>query len=351
MEEPNPWSSATRAGPFPHRDGRDERRCADFESGAPPRPPPSRFAVFSRALLPAEALGDWRQGDTASLEGATAGLSRLRATDQQQEAVAIALILRDTLETPRSRAVLVTPDRALAARVAAELGRFGVLADDSAGESLAETPRDPAAPARPGGGGGSRPGAAALSPETPSRRLGLPPAECRAAARKLEGICLRGPRPSPGLPGLRQALGLARRVKEADAVIARDLLDRVQAALLPLLRIADGTFAASPAALLSGLLASAEAVAANDEEDGADVLWAAEEGEAVATLLADALPALATLPDCLPATLPGLLDALLEGAVVRSRRALRGRERGSGARCIPAFSSGAPLRPACKARS
>lgn len=336
------WKSLTHGHPqhglghFLTAMGATSGDVRDFESGAPPRPPPSRFAVFSRALLPAEALGDWRQGDTASLEGATAGLSRLRATDQQQEAVAIALILRDTLETPRSRAVLVTPDRALAARVAAELGRFGVLADDSAGESLAETP--PATLLRLL----AQAVAEGLAPvpllsllKHPLAAFGLPPAECRAAARKLEGICLRGPRPSPGLPGLRQALGLARRVKEADAVIARDLLDRVQAALLPLLRIADGTFAASPAALLSGLLASAEAVAANDEEDGADVLWAAEEGEAVATLLADALPALATLPDCLPATLPGLLDALLEGAVVRSRRALRGRERGSGATLHP----------------
>ena len=45
----------------------------------------------------------------------------------------------------------------------------------------------------------------------------------------------------------------------------------------------------------------------------------------MAALLGDLLPALAVLPPQPPATLPGLLDAALAGAVVRSRRALRGR--------------------------
>ena len=49
-------------------------------------------------------------------------------------------MLREALETPGARAALVTPDRDLAGRVAAALLRFGIVADDSAGEPLADTP-------------------------------------------------------------------------------------------------------------------------------------------------------------------------------------------------------------------
>ena len=67
------------------------------------------------------------------MQDACAGLARLDAADQQEEAAAIAIVLRDALETPGARAALVTPDRDLAGRVAAELLRYGVVADDSAG--------------------------------------------------------------------------------------------------------------------------------------------------------------------------------------------------------------------------
>ena len=44
----------------------------------------------------------------------------------------------------------------------------------------------------------------------PLAAAGLAPAACRAAARALELRCLRGPRPAPGLAGLRRALDAAR---------------------------------------------------------------------------------------------------------------------------------------------
>ncbi len=98
--------------------------------------PATRFALLSRALLPASALHHWMDRAPVPLDG----LARLTAADQQREAEAIALVLRQALETPGLQAALVTPDRALAGRVAAALLRFGVVADDSAGEPLADTP-------------------------------------------------------------------------------------------------------------------------------------------------------------------------------------------------------------------
>jgi ATP-dependent helicase/nuclease subunit B len=284
---------------------------------------PGRADLVARALLPAEALGVWREAAPLDLDG----LYRLSPTDQQQEAIAIAAILRDTLETPAARAVLVTPDRALAARVTTELRRFGVVADDSAGEPLGETPvatflrlvvravADRLAPV---------PLLAML--KHPFAALGVSPASCRAAARALEGDCLRGPRPAAGLSGLRLALNQSRGGPTPAAV---DLLARLEAALLPLLRLTGGYTAQPPADLLRALAETAEAMAATDKADGHGRLWSGEEGEALASTLAEALLALRTVPDISPAVLPGLLDALLEGKVVRSRRAIRGLDAGA----------------------
>ncbi|MGC8476603.1 MAG: double-strand break repair protein AddB, partial [Acetobacteraceae bacterium] len=98
---------------------------------------PGRVALLRTALLPGAALETWRDpgGPVAD-----PSLCRLEAADTQAEALAIALILRDALERPGATAALVTPDRSLAGRVAAELLRFGVVADDSAGERLSDTP-------------------------------------------------------------------------------------------------------------------------------------------------------------------------------------------------------------------
>jgi ATP-dependent helicase/nuclease subunit B len=280
--------------------------------------PESRVALLRQALLPAAALSAWQDAVPAPSQG----LFRLSPADQQEEAAAIALVLRAALQKPGTRAALVTPDRALAGRVGAELLRFGVVADDSAGEPLSETP--PAVFLRllaVAIDEGLAPVPLLAVLKHPLAAAGLSPAACRQAARALELACLRGPRPGAGLAGLRRALDKAEHADPA----ARDLLARMEAGMEPALRMA-ASVSAPPAAMLEALVAAAERLAASDTESGPARLWAAEEGEALATRLAAALAAMPVLPDQPRGTLPGLLDALLEGGVVRSRRALRGGE-------------------------
>ena len=279
--------------------------------------PPERFATLSRALLPAAALHAWQGDPPPPLHG----IASLTPADQQEEAAAIALILRDALETPGARAALVTPDRELAGRVAAELLRHGVVADDSAGEPLADTP--PAVFLRLL----TRAVAEELAPvpllallKHPLAAAGLSPAACRAAARALEQACLRGPRPSHGLTGLRRALDRSAHAPPE----AADLLRRLEACLEPALRIA-AAIEVAPAEALAALIEAAERLAATDTTAGPALLWAGEEGDALATALAEIQAALPLLPDQRRSVLPGLLDAVLQGEVVRSRRALRGR--------------------------
>lgn len=284
---------------------------------APARPGMQRRSTtMGRALLPADALSEWQ--DIAPLE--LDGLAMLSANDQQEEAAAIAMVLREALETPQHTAALVTPDRELAGRVATELLRYGVVADDSAGEKLADTP--PAVFLRLL----VRAVAEALAPvpllallKHPLTAAGLSPGACRSAARLLETACLRGPRPSPGLTGLRLKLDRAR--AEPAAV---HLLQRLETCLEPVLRIA-ASIEVSPALAFAALIDAGERLAATDELAGPSRLWAGEEGEALAERLADVQAALPMLPHQPRDVLPGLLDVVLEGAVVRSRRALRGR--------------------------
>ena len=276
-----------------------------------------RTATLSRALLPAKALTEWRGAPPSDING----LSLLAPADPQEEAIAIAMVLRDALEKPEATAALVTPDRELAGRVATELLRHGVVADDSAGEKLSAAPQavflrllaqavtDELAPV-----------ALLALLKHPLTGVGLATAACRAAARALEVACLRGPRPIVGVPGLRLALDRAANPGQA----ARDLLGRLETCLEPVLRDRGVEFAPSEA--FAALIEAAERLAATDEVTGPARLWAGEEGEALATRLAEVQAALPMLPDQRRGVLPGLLDAVLEGAVVRSRRALRGRD-------------------------
>lgn len=275
----------------------------------PPADAPStREAVFRRAMLPAPALARaWGAPPPAA-----DGLFVLPAPDQQAEAVAIAMALRDAVETPGRRAALVTPDRGLAARVAAELGRFGIVADDSAGENLAETPQAVLLRLL------ARAAVEEFPPVTllavlkhPLAAWGLAPAEARAFARRLERGALRGPRRRDGLAGLRTALG----GRGSDLA---PFLDRLDDAFAPLLAHL-GARRVAPATLFEALLETAERCAG-------DAVWAAEEGDALAARLAAVTEALALLPAGAPGRLPALLDATLAGVTVHGRRALRGRD-------------------------
>ena len=281
------------------------------------RCPPARGHSAARCCRQ-DALAEWQDGT----ETRTDGLALLSTADQQEEASAIAMVLREALETPEATAALVTPDRDLAGRVATELLRYGVVADDSAGEPLTDTP--PAVFLRLL----ARAVAEDLAPvpllallKHPLAAAGLSPAACRAAARSLELACLRGPRPSAGLTGLRRALARARADHDVHA-----LLERLEACLEPALRI-DASVEVAPSEALAALIEAAERLAATDELPGpaAPVGRRGRRG-AGHPCWPQVQAALPLLPDQRRDVLPGLLDAVLEGAVVRSRRALRGRD-------------------------
>ena len=310
-----PWESAPHA------------RRADALSGLPLFATPSRMPdeavapgqqfddprtrralLIGEAMRPAATTDAWRRlsrqpSDTID------GLSRYDCASPQSEAVTIGLLLRRKLETPGATAALVTPDRELARRVAAELRRWGIEIDDSAGVPLNRTP----------------PGVfLRLVLELAESRLapvqllaalkhplacgGLAPAVFRDLARRLERAIL-GPRPAPDFPGLKAALSNANNR-------LRRFADRLQACLGPFPELL-----AAETVPLSRLAAShveaAERLSATVTEDGSERLWREAAGEAAARFCHELIDAARDFPLLPGRHYPALFEALAASAVVR----------------------------------
>src|SRR5581483_2637109 len=76
----------------------------------------------------------------ADLDEGLAGIALIEAADERAEALALAIVLREALETPGRTAALITPDREIARRVRAELRRWDIDIEDSGGEPLGRSP-------------------------------------------------------------------------------------------------------------------------------------------------------------------------------------------------------------------
>ncbi|TMJ96584.1 MAG: double-strand break repair protein AddB, partial [Alphaproteobacteria bacterium] len=171
-----------------------------------------RERYVCEALRPAAATDAWKQlagGDVPWIEGALQGLTVIEAANAEEEALAIAISLREAIETPAKTAALVTPDRALARRVLAALERWNVAVEDSAGEELADTPAGLFARlAAEAALDGVTPVALLALLKHPLLRLGAVAGAHARAIAVLEKAVLRGPRPRPGTAGLAHALGV-----------------------------------------------------------------------------------------------------------------------------------------------
>ena len=95
----------------------------------------ARARLIADAMRPAETITAWRALPPPAPD-ALRDIHRIDCASPQEEAGVIAIVMRRVLETPGRTAALVTADRALARRVTAELRRWGIEVDDSAGEPL-----------------------------------------------------------------------------------------------------------------------------------------------------------------------------------------------------------------------
>ena len=102
---------------------------------------PEREQLISELMRPASISDKWRSiSKDFPINKALEGIDFINCDSQRDEALVIALKMREVLEYPEKTAALITYDRNLARRVASELGRFGIKIDDSAGLPLNLSP-------------------------------------------------------------------------------------------------------------------------------------------------------------------------------------------------------------------
>jgi len=256
-----------------------------------PQVPPelaARRQLMQEVFRPAALSANWqRLGDAGRLIDRTAlsGLKIITARDRREEANIIALSLRQALEIPDQTAVVVTPDRQLAELIIADLLRWDITVEDSAGKRLSLCP----------------PGRflsllcdAVDADFAPMRLLsllkhpycagGMNRVQFRHYVDRIELAALRGPRPDGGLAGLVATLD--------DADLRAFLETHIIANLTPLIECWQ---APNPtlASLAEGLGEAAERLCATvmdsggmaaDHDVGAMELWKGADGMAASDL-------------------------------------------------------------------
>ncbi len=269
-----------------------------------------RTATLSQIMLPSKF---WDRSTPRKLPG----VSRIEVRNDQEEAMAISMLIRNALEIPHQKIALITPDRKLAQRVMLELERWGIRADDSAGVMLSDTPT-----------------AVLLrliiqaidhhfSPvdllallKHPLVACGLDPKDCRQLARQLEQSALRGAAPPADLCASKAIHSLKDRIQQntREKNSLETLINRLEKCFAPIFHWQDS--ATHPIKipvpeLLTNLIQTAENLAQTNTTEAVSRLWQGEEGNRLSNLFSELIAATAILPAQPYTALNGLLNAVL----------------------------------------
>lgn len=169
--------------------------------------PGGREALMSEAMRPSGATAQWharlqQPKIAAHIAAGMKTLAVVEAPNPEMEALAIAVAMREARHFGKS-AALVTPDRALARRVSAALGRWNLAFDDSGGDALMETPSGTFARlAAEAATRGLEPPTLLALLKHPLLRLGEAHGAWKRSIEALELALLRGTRPQAGSAGL-----------------------------------------------------------------------------------------------------------------------------------------------------
>jgi ATP-dependent helicase/nuclease subunit B len=298
--------------------GRDE--ALPWRGGGRAASSPMRGRAVAHAMAAPRFSDKWTK--LSAIERRLTGIAVAELPDPASEAQAIAIALRESVEAAGKTAALVTPDRNLASRVSAHLQRWGIEADDSAGQPLSRSVAGTLLLAV---------AAAAVENLAPVPLLVLlkhPLAGGQSgdrlgwldAVRQLD-LALRGPRPRAGIAGL-------------DEHFAKKGADPAWRMLRPFVAELGWASGLTPlATFATGLREATERLAGESAWSGPDGRLAAEllskleqspDAIAVALSAEDVIPTFRSLMDELPVRRPygghprifiwGLLEARLQKA-------------------------------------
>ncbi len=315
----------------------------------------ARNSLISEAMRPAGSMERWRtfirDAERSELEAGLEHVSLLEAPAAEDEAEAIALIMREAAETPGRTAALVSPDRLLARRVAIRLESWGIRVDDSAGRPFGKTvPGTFLDLAINAWAMDFKPAELMALLKHPLTRLGLSAGDVRRTARNLEIAAFRAPYLGAGLDAVDLAVeraahataadsgdrrhGAARRLGDRDWAHVRDLVKRLHTAFEPLLTLAADGRTHPLRMWTEAHSAVAEAVARPAPETLASVgaedlfafadasdspLWQGEAGEAAWKLFESFADPVLPPVQLAASDYPDFYRALVAGETVRAR--------------------------------
>jgi len=276
----------------------------------------SRVRLMSEAMRPADTTENWRKLTTEEISPhALEGFMRLDCDTPQEEADVIAFIMREALEVPAKTCALITPDRRLARRVSLSLKRWGINVDDSGGQPLTELSIGTWLMLT------AEMAEEALAPVTllgflkhPYLAANIPFTEMRDMVQMLDQRALRGPRPSQGFQGLRDAIAS---LKSNEQLLL--WLNKLESHMREFTNMMASKHETPFPEMLTCHIRMAEALATTVDESGAARLWQGEAGEAASEFLNNLLQSSRDIPPLSPEHYVSLLGTLLKSQTVRSR--------------------------------
>ena len=268
---------------------------------AAPVCPPERVQLLSLAQLPSPLFSPYASRRQTPLQNPADTLHLVECADDESEAITIALLLRETLETPNKTACLITANRKLSRRVVLIMKRWGIVIDDSAGTPLADS--------------------------LPARLI-LLLAQARAAPESREnGIDIYAACAHPLAACGMKPSDFRRLAREKELLWRRSPFDRKPPSPWP---DCVPKFIRTPKPVsglqerLRALVEAAEYFCATDKREGSQNLWIGEAGRQLAEFLSRLIEQAAEI-DCSGEEFPSLLRGLLNRERLRPHAGLHAR--------------------------
>ncbi len=250
-----------------------------------------RKELIERALKPASRTHTWLSATPLNRQ-ALQNLTCILCKGPETEAMMIALNLRKVLETPGKTAALVTTDRDLARRVTAEMRRWHIQLDDSAGTPLSRT-------------------------NVGTFLLLLAEAAHTGKAQDLLAL-LKHPLTTDGASFTEFRRKVHFWEKEA-RLSEKTFQPQLQTDLQSFFKFFINPVRVSFSTLLQAHLQTAECLAASSDKSGPERLWHHEDGEAAAELLTTLTAYADQMDEIEPAFYPSLLKSILNTVVIRPK--------------------------------
>jgi len=302
---------------------------------------PSKQGVYSQRLLglamasssfTANWLSEADNLDAQRTQEVLSKVSLIEASNERQEALSIAIAMREVLVDEHKNAALITPDRNLARRVSMELQRFNIIVDDTGGtplknskaalflRQLAQISFMP-----------FRNSALASLLKNPLFKINNTASHAKILAQSFELVALRGvvTRPKPGQfelflqtrkADLQDGKYVSNQVKRIIGENWEDLLNysrQLDDVFKPLIELSQLEEEASLQTFFLTLAKAAEALCA--DEDGNSAILEDEGGIELKQLFEDVLSMEANLFKLMAHDFPSVMDAILSSVTTRTR--------------------------------